>query len=33
LGKRFEFPPALRALVRVTHDPEEAAAIAWGERT
>jgi uncharacterized protein (TIGR00730 family) len=33
LGKRFEFPPALRALVRVTRDPEEAAAIAWGERT
>jgi uncharacterized protein (TIGR00730 family) len=32
LGQRFEFGPDLRALVRVTRDPEEAAAIAWGER-
>jgi uncharacterized protein (TIGR00730 family) len=32
LGKHFEFPPALRSLVRVTRDPEEAAAIAWGEQ-
>jgi predicted Rossmann-fold nucleotide-binding protein len=31
LGKRFEFDADLRRLVRVTRDPEEAVAIAWGE--
>jgi hypothetical protein len=33
LSKRFEFGPELRALVRVARNPEDAAAIAWGERT
>ncbi len=31
LGRRFEFGPELRALVRVASNPEEAATIAWGE--
>jgi uncharacterized protein (TIGR00730 family) len=30
LDQRFEFGPDLRGLVRVTRDPDEAAAIAWG---
>ena len=30
LDKRFEFGPDLRSLLRVTREPEEAAAIAWG---
>lgn len=31
LDRRFEFGPDLRGLVRTARDPEEAAAIAWGE--
>lgn len=32
LGRRFEFGPELRSLLRVAGDPNEAVAIAWGER-
>ena len=30
LDRRFEFGPDLRGLLKVAHDPEEAARIAWG---
>lgn len=30
LDRKFEFGPDLRGLLRIAHDPEEAAAIAWG---
>jgi len=30
LDRRFEFGPALRGLLRVARDPEEAARLAWG---